>query len=135
MRKAPEACGEPDPVEDRLVAVRGMRPPVRGEAIVPPGMRQFAQLPHGDRRAGLAPAKPAAYVLFRPEEIHRASSKSARSSSFILRFGSPQYMPAARWASNLVRHTRLQQVAPGPACVPGGHIITSYSARRGRSGA
>jgi len=34
-----------------------------------------------------------------------------------------------------VRHTRLQQVAPGPACVPGGHIITSYSARRGRSGA
>jgi hypothetical protein len=36
-RKAPEIPGEPEPIEDRLIAVPRMRPPVRGEAIFVPG--------------------------------------------------------------------------------------------------
>lgn len=74
-RKAPEIPGEPEPIEDRLVAVPGVRPPVRGEAIFIPGMRKFAQPLHWDRRARLAAGEPALDVLSRPEEIHGASSE------------------------------------------------------------
>jgi hypothetical protein len=62
------------PAKDRLIAVPRVRPPVRGQAIFVPGMRQFAQPPHRDRGAGLAPGEPARDVLSRPEEIHGASS-------------------------------------------------------------
>lgn len=74
-RKAPEIPGEPEPIEDRLIALRRVRPPVRGEAIFVPGMRQFAQPLNRDRLAGLAPGEPARDVLSRPEEIHGASSE------------------------------------------------------------
>ncbi len=50
-RKASEIPGEPEPVEDRLIALPRAWPPVRGEAIFVPGMRQFAQPPHRDRCA------------------------------------------------------------------------------------
>ena len=68
--------GEPEPIEDRLAAVAGPRPPVWGESVFVPGTRQFAQHLHGDRRAGFAPGEPALDVVFRPEEIHGASSEA-----------------------------------------------------------
>jgi hypothetical protein len=74
-RKAPEIPGQPEPIEDRLIAVPRMWPPVREEAIFVPGMRQFAQPLHRDRGAGLAPGEPARDVLSRPEEIHGASGE------------------------------------------------------------
>src|SRR5919106_2842939 len=71
--KTPELAGQVEPVEDRLILLASVRTPVRCEAVAPPGVRELAQLGHGDRRAGLACAEPMLDALFRPEEIHRAS--------------------------------------------------------------
>src|SRR5215467_12706411 len=75
MRKAPEGAGQAEAVEDRLVVVLGVRAPVRGEAVAPPGVGELAQRGHGDGGAWLAADEPALDVLSRPEEVHRASSE------------------------------------------------------------
>src|SRR5919197_1726527 len=73
--KTPEPAGQVEPVEDRLILLASVRTPVRCEAVVPPSVREFAQLGHGDGRAGLACAEPMLDALFRPEEVHRASGE------------------------------------------------------------
>src|SRR5204862_7259377 len=75
LRQAPERAGEPEPVENRLVLLARVGPPVRWQPIVPPGMRERAQCGHADRRAGWPSAEPAFDVLLRPEEVHRASGE------------------------------------------------------------
>ena len=61
--------------QDRLVLLAGMRLPVCCESVAPPCVRELAQLRDSDRRSRIAPAEPAIDVLFRPEEIHRASGE------------------------------------------------------------
>lgn len=72
--QGPERIGEPEIGRDRLFLLTGAWPPVRIDPVALPGVRQFTQLGDGDRRAGSPGTEPAADVLFRPEEIHRASS-------------------------------------------------------------
>src|SRR5438552_3459752 len=75
LRQAPELAGQPDPVEDRLVLLARVRPPVGREAVVPPCVREIAERRDRDRRARLAAGEPALDVLLRPEEVHRASGE------------------------------------------------------------
>src|SRR5207248_356356 len=51
LRQPPELAHEPEPVEDRLALVAGPGPPVRIEAVAPPGDRELARLARADRRA------------------------------------------------------------------------------------
>src|ERR687887_473488 len=64
-------------IEDRLILGAGVRAPVRREPVAPPGVREVGELPRRDRRAGFVAVlfEPTGYVLFRPEEIHRASGE------------------------------------------------------------
>src|SRR6266446_1443377 len=75
-RQAPELAGEAEPVEDLLVLLAGVRVPGRVEAVAPPSLRDLAQLRYGKRPSRFAPGQPARDVLFRPEEIHRASGEA-----------------------------------------------------------
>src|SRR6201993_5575977 len=54
-----------------------MRPPVWRESVAPPGVRELAELAGADRLAGLKAVlfEPSSHVLFRPEEVHRASGE------------------------------------------------------------
>lgn len=74
--QVPELIREPETVQDRLVLLTRARLPVRIDPIAPPFVRQFTQLRDGDRRARSSRTEPATDVLFRPEEIHRASSEN-----------------------------------------------------------
>ena len=74
--EVPERIREPETVQDRLVLLTGSRPPVRIDPIAPPCVRQFTQLGDADGCAGSSRPEPATDVLFRPEEIHRASSEN-----------------------------------------------------------
>src|SRR5262245_32864437 len=73
LRNSPEIAAEPDAVEDRSVLLACVGLPPRVEAVVPPRFREMGELPDRDR-CPLRPApEPAVDVLFRPEEVHRAS--------------------------------------------------------------
>jgi hypothetical protein len=72
--QGPERIGEPEIGRDGLFLLTGAWPPVRIDPVALPGVRQFTQLGDGDRPAGSPGTELAADVLFRPEEIHRASS-------------------------------------------------------------
>jgi hypothetical protein len=74
-RESPKRSREFESIEDRLVLLASVRTPIGREAIVPPGVGQLAQLQHGDGRSWGASTKPLGNVLFRPEEIHVASSE------------------------------------------------------------
>lgn len=52
-----------------------MRSPVRREPITPPGFGELAELPYADRRSRTPACQPPCYMLFRPEEVHRASGE------------------------------------------------------------
>lgn len=73
--ESPKRSREFESIEDRLVLLASAGAPIGGEAIVPPGVGQLAQLQHGDARSWGASTKPSGNVLFRPEEIHIASSE------------------------------------------------------------
>ena len=75
-RESPKRSRESDSIEDPLVLFAGVRTPIGREPIVPPGVGQLAQSQHGDSRSWSAITKPSGNVLFRPEEIHVASSKN-----------------------------------------------------------
>ena len=74
-REVPERIRESEIVQDRLVLVAGTRLPAWVDPIAPPGVRQLAQLRDADCRTGSSRTEPATNVLFRPEEVHRASSE------------------------------------------------------------
>src|SRR5947207_1944647 len=73
LRQPPEVALEAELVEDRLVLFSRVRSPRRRETVVPPRVRELAELRDRDRGSGLASSEPACDVLFRPEEIHGAS--------------------------------------------------------------
>lgn len=75
LRESPKRSRESESIEDRLVLLAGVWMPIWREPIVPPGVGQFAQLQYGDGRSWSAIAKPSGSVLFRPEEVHVASSE------------------------------------------------------------
>ncbi len=75
LPESPERAGQPKAVEDRLVLLPRMRPPVRGETIAPPGVRELSKLRDRDRGARRAPGEPGDDVVFRPEEQHRPSGE------------------------------------------------------------
>jgi hypothetical protein len=74
-REAAEISGQPEQIKDRLVRFPGVWPPASGEAVVPPRVREFAQLDHRRRGTGPSTGEPPLNLLFRPEEIHGASAK------------------------------------------------------------
>jgi hypothetical protein len=74
-REAPEVSCEPELVENCLVVLARVRLPVGRESIVPPGVGEFVQLRDRERCSRLARSKPPLDVLFRPEEVHRASGE------------------------------------------------------------
>jgi Zinc-binding dehydrogenase len=75
LRKTPEVARQSKLVENRLVLLPGMGPPIRSEPVAPPSVRQRAQRLHRNRCPGLAPSEPPFDVLLRPEEVHRASGE------------------------------------------------------------
>src|SRR4030095_691834 len=66
---------ETKPIEDRLVLLERVRTPVGSEAVTPPFLSERRELGHGNRRARRPAGEPALDVLFRPEEVHRASGE------------------------------------------------------------
>src|SRR6202011_967500 len=70
-----EVAGQAKLVEDRLALLAGTRLPVGRESIAPPCVRELAQLRDRDRASRIPPTEPAVDVLFRREEIHRASGE------------------------------------------------------------
>src|SRR5579862_1011716 len=75
LRERPEIANETEALEDRRVLLAGVRHPVRGDAVVPPGEGELRELDDGKGRTGLTAAEPAHDVLFRPEEVHRRSGE------------------------------------------------------------
>ncbi len=73
LSKLPEATRQAEPPEDRLVLLSSVRLPVRSQPVAVPGVRELADLSDRDRGTWLSFSQPGPEVLFRPEEIHRAS--------------------------------------------------------------
>jgi quinol monooxygenase YgiN len=74
-REPPKLSREAEAIEDPLVLLAGVGTPIEREPIVPPGVGELAQLQHGDGHSWSASPEPLGNVLFRPEEIHVASSE------------------------------------------------------------
>lgn len=74
-REPPKLSRESESIEDPLVLLAGVRTPIGREPIAPPDVGQLAQLQHRDSRSWSAATEPSGNVLFRPEEIHVASSE------------------------------------------------------------
>jgi hypothetical protein len=75
LRESPKRSPESESIEDRLVLLASVGTPIGRQPIVPPGVGQLAQLQYGDGRSWSASTKPSGSVLFRPEEVHVASSE------------------------------------------------------------
>src|SRR5262249_23497658 len=71
--EGPERLTEGHARPGGLVLVAGVRAPVRVDPVGPPRVGEVAQLRRRDHRPGRPIAQPAGDVLFRPEEVHRAS--------------------------------------------------------------
>ena len=75
LGEAPEIACQFELIKGRLVLFASVGLPAGRQPVAPPGVRQLTQLRHADRGSRFAPAEPPFDVLFRPEEIHRASRK------------------------------------------------------------
>lgn len=104
-REPPKLSREAEAIEDPLVLLAGVRTPIEREPIVPPGVGQLAQLQHGDGHSWSASPEPLGNVLFRPEEIHVASSED---DVFPPRVCRDQAMEAQRLIAGLLPSDRYR---------------------------
>ena len=73
LGEPPERTDQPEVVEDRLVLLSRVRPPIGRQPVMPPRCSQLGELRDRDDGASLASGEPPIDMAFRPEEQHRAS--------------------------------------------------------------